>query len=129
MGVVNDAEAEADSEADRGAARVPDHREARDAALDAVEPERLLEGEDEHTAYVDDAVHWTEVYGELLDFKRSLLAVAEDELRSMNHDAESEVKETDLKVLIAEAARFKRRLGFWQERADELKARSVTDSE
>jgi hypothetical protein len=129
MGVVNGAEAGEDSEADRGAARVPDHREARDAALDAVEPERLLEGEDEHTAYVDDAVHWTEVYAELLDFKRSLLAVAEDELRSMNHDAESEVKETDLKVLIAEAARFERRLGFWQERADELKARSVTDSE
>jgi CheY-like chemotaxis protein len=102
---------------------------AHDAALDAVEPERLLEGEDEHTAYVDDAVHWTEVYAELLDFKRSLLAVAEHELRSMNHDAESEVKETDLKVLIAEAARFERRLDFWRVRAGELKARSVTDSE
>ncbi len=129
MGVVNDAGAQEDSGADRGAERVPDHQEAREAALDAVEPERLLEGEDERTAYVDDAVHWTKVYAELLDFKRSLLAVAERQLSSMNDDAESEVKDTDLKVLMAEAARFERRLDFWHERADELKARSVTDSE
>jgi hypothetical protein len=129
MGFVNDAEAQEDSEADHGSARVPDHLEARDAALDAVEPERLLEGEDEHTAYVDDAVHWTKVYTELLDFKRSLLTVAEQELQSMDDDAGSEVKDTDLKVLRAEAARFERRLDFWQERADQLKARSVTDSE
>ena len=47
----------------------------------------------------------------------------------MDDDAESEVKETDLKVLTAEAARFRRRLDFWQKRVDELKARSVTDSE
>jgi hypothetical protein len=129
MGFVNDAEAREDSEADDSAARVPGHLEARDAALDSVEPERLLEGEDEHTAYVDDAVHWTKVYAELLDFKRSLLTVAKQELPSMDDDAGSEVKETDLKVLRAEAARFERRLDFWQERADELKTRSVTDSE
>jgi len=129
MGVVNDAGAQEDSTAEAGAARVPDHQEARDAALDAVEPERLLEGEDERTAYVDDAVHWIKVYAELLDFKRSLLAVAEHELRSMGDDAESEVKDTDLKVLMAEAARFERRLDFWNERADKLKASSVTDSE
>jgi len=128
MGVVN-AGAQGDSEADGGAARVPDHQEALDAALDAVEPERLLEGEDERTAYVDDAVHWTKVYAELLDFKRSLLAVAERQLSSMEDEAESEVKDTDLKVLMAEAARFERRLDFWRERADELKASSVTDSE
>jgi predicted metal-dependent HD superfamily phosphohydrolase len=129
MGSVNEAEALGDSEPDHGAASVPDHQDARDAALDAVEPERLLEGEDEHSAYVDDAVHWTKVYAELLDFKRSLMAVSEHQMQSMGDDAESEVKDTDLKVLRAEAARFERRLNFWQERAAELKARSVTDSE
>lgn len=129
MGAVNDDGAPKDFKADSGTTRHPDHQEARDAALDAVEPERLLEGEDEHTAYVDDAIHWTRVYTELLDFKRSLLAVAEHELRSMHQDAESEVKETDLKVLKAEADRFERRLDFWHDRADTLKARPVTDSE
>ena len=129
MGSVSDSEARVDSEPDRAVARVPDHQEARDAALDAVEPERLLDGEDEHTAYLEDAVHWAKVYTELLDFKRSLMAVSAHELQSMGDAAESEVKDTDLKVLRAEAARFERRLSFWQERADELRARSVTDSE
>ncbi len=108
---------------------VPDHHEAQAAALDAVEPERLLEGEDEHSAYVDDAIHWTKVYGELLDFKRSLLTIAEQRVTSMDDDAGSEVKETDLKVLKAEAARFERRLEFWRERIHAVEASSVTDSE
>ena len=47
----------------------------------------------------------------------------------MGDDAGTEVKDTDLKVLKAEAARFERRLAFWQVRTRELSGRSVTDSE
>ena len=112
--------AEDDTETEPGVDE-PAHAEAQDAALDAVEPARLLEGEDEGTAYVDDAVHWTKVYAELLDFKQSLLTVAERRLSSMDLDAQSEVQETDLKVLQAEAARFERRLEFWQRRERELR--------
>lgn len=108
---------------------VPDREAAQDAALDAVEPERLLAGEDEHSTYVDDAVHWTKVYTELLDFKRSLLTLAEQEVAAMDEDAASEVRETDLKVLRAEAARFQRRLGFWQERTRVLGGQPGTESE
>jgi hypothetical protein len=105
----------------------PAPQEARKAALDAVEPERLLEGEDEDTAYLDDAVHWVKVYGELLDFKRSLLAVAEQRMAVMHEDAGLEVEETDLKVLKAEAARFERRLDFWNERVAGLQPSSGTE--
>jgi hypothetical protein len=100
----------------------PEPLEARQAALEAVEPERLLDGEDEDTTYLDDAVHWAEVYLELLDFKRSLLAVAEEHVALMHDDAGLEVEETDLKVLKAEAARFERRLDFWRGRIVELQA-------
>jgi hypothetical protein len=130
MDVVSESEAEADPDADvRGTTPVPGHQEARDAALDAVEPDRLLEGEDERTEYVDDAVHWTDVYAELLDFKQSLLDLAERQVAALDDAAESEVRDTDLKVLAAEAARFRRRLAFWQRRVEVLDARSVTDSE
>lgn len=105
----------------------PPSREARKAALDAVEPERLLDGEDEGTAYLDDAMHWAKVYVELLDFKRSLLSVAEERMAVMHDDAGSEVEETDLMVLKAEAARFERRLDFWQERIAALQASSGTE--
>jgi hypothetical protein len=128
VGFVNQSDPEA-SEPQRAATPIPAHLEARSAALDAVEPERLLEGEDEDTAYVDDAVHWTKVYTELLDFKRSLLTLAEQRVPSMDDDAGLEVKETDLKVLEAEAFRFERRLEFWQGRVRELEAGAVTDSE
>lgn len=126
MGAVSDSGQE---DADGGSARTPSHAEAQNAALDAVEPERLLEGEDEGTTYLDDALHWTKVYTELLDFKRGLLTVAEQKVTSLDGDAETEVKETDLKVLTAEAARFERRLAFWEARTDQLALRSVTDSE
>ena len=118
-----------DVDADRPTTPIPGEVEAQDAALDAVEPERLLDGEDEQTTYADDAVHWTKVYRELLEFKHSLLNVAEQSVTSMGDDAGSEVRDTDLKVLKAEAARFERRLAFWQLRTNELSGRSVTDSE
>jgi hypothetical protein len=125
---VNQSDAEG-SEADQQATPVPDHHEAQAAALDAVEPERLLDGEDEHTAYIDDAIHWTKVYTELLDFKRSLLTLAEQRVPAMDDDASLEVKETDLKVLKAEAVRFERRLAFWDDRVRALGGDIVTDSE
>jgi hypothetical protein len=118
-----------DVDADHPATPVPGEVEAQNAAMDAVEPERLLDGEDEQTTYADDAVHWTKVYRELLDFKHSLLNVAEQTVVSMGDDAGGEVRDTDLKVLKAEAARFERRLAFWQLRTNELSGRSVTDSE
>ncbi len=118
-----------DAPADHAATPAPGHGEAQDAALDAVEPERLLDGEDEETTYADDAIHWTKVYRELVDFKHSLLNVAEKSVAAMEDDAGSEVKGTDLKVLKAEAARFERRLAFWQVRANQLSGPSVTDSE
>jgi hypothetical protein len=123
---MNESDSE-ESPAGHDATPVPGHQEAREAALDAVQPQRLLEGEDEHTAYIDDAIHWTKVYAELLEFKRSLLGVAEERVPSMDDDASSEVKETDLKVLKAEAVRFEERLAFWQDRVHALG--SVTDSE
>ena len=98
----------------------PDAGEAADAALDAVEPDRLLPGEEEDSVHLDDAVHWTKVYSELLDFKRSLLTVAKDRITSMNDAARTEVEKTDLKILQAEALRLERRQEFWRFRSDTL---------
>lgn len=98
----------------------PDAGEAVNAALDAVEPERLLPGEEEDSVHLDDAVHWTKVYSELLDFKRSLLTVAEDRITSMNDAARTEIEETDLKILQAEAQRLERRQEFWRVRSATL---------
>ena len=96
----------------------PEPEEAADAALDAVQPDRLLPGEDERSVHTDDARHWAKVYSELLEFKRSLLTVTEVRLVTMEGAARAEVEDTDLKVLLAEAERLERRLHYWEARSN-----------
>jgi hypothetical protein len=103
----------------------PDASQAANAALEAIEPDRLLPGEDEDSVHLDDALHWTKVYSELLDFKHSLLTVAEDRITSMHDAARTEVEETDLKILQAEAQRLARRQEFWRVRSATLTDRAM----
>jgi hypothetical protein len=98
--------------------------EEEKAALDQVEPDRLLAGEDEATRHLDDAIHWVKVYSELLEFKRSVLATTQQHVVSMDPDASAEVQQTDLKALHAEALRFERRLVFWRTRTASLQTDS-----
>ncbi len=94
------------------------------AALEQVEPDRLLEGEDENTQHLDDAEHWIKVYAELLEFKRSVLATTEEHVGTMDVDASLEVQKTDLQALHAEALRFERRLVYWRGRVSELREKA-----
>jgi hypothetical protein len=94
------------------------------AALEQVQPDRLLAGEDEGTRHLDDAMHWVKVYSELLEFKRSVLATTEEHVVTMDADASVEVQQTDLKALHAEALRFERRLVYWRIRTAALEADS-----
>jgi hypothetical protein len=95
--------------------------DAPDEAGDkAVDDDRLLEGEDPKTPYLDDATHWVTVYTELLGVKRELVGVTEAQLPEMLVEARREVASTDLVVLEAEMKRFSRRLEFWRQRCLEL---------
>jgi hypothetical protein len=95
------------------------------AALRAVDPDRLLEGEDPRTKYVEDAAHWITVYSELVLFKERLVDTAGEAMRNMTEiHAREEVGKTDLMVLTAERDRLKRRLDYWKERQRELSSRS-----
>jgi hypothetical protein len=116
---------DASADPDGASGDAPDAGEAANAALDAVEPERLLPGEEEDSVHLDDAVHWMKVYSELLDFKRSLLRVAEERLTSMLNAARTEIEETDLKILQAEAERLERRQEFWRARSAALTDRAT----
>jgi hypothetical protein len=91
------------------------------ASAAAVDPDRLLEGEDPTTRYVEDAAHWITVYSELVLFKERLVDTAAEALRNMTEmHARDEVSSTDLVVLTAERDRLRRRLDYWKERQREL---------
>jgi hypothetical protein len=93
---------------------------AEEAAEKAVDDDRLLEGEDPGTSYLEDATHWVTVYEELLAVKRDLIEASEGRLAELGEDARREIARTDLLVLDAEEKRFSRRLAFWRERCVEL---------
>ncbi len=97
-----------------------EHPDDVEAALESVEPDRLLPGEAADTPYLDDALHWVKVYSELVSFKVDILSVTEERMRGMDPDSGAEVAATDFKVLRAEEQRLKRRLAFWRARAAAL---------
>jgi hypothetical protein len=90
--------------------------QAEEAAEKAADADRLLEGEDPQTTYLEDAAHWVTVYSELLAVKRDLVGVSENRLPDLTEEASQEVATTDLVVLDAEMRRFSHRLAFWRER-------------
>lgn len=93
---------------------------AEEAAGKAADEDRLLEGENSHTPYLEDATHWVTVYSELLGVKRDLVGVSESRLPELSAEARQEVASTDLVVLDEEMKRFSRRLSYWRERCVEL---------
>lgn len=86
----------------------------------ALDPDRLLPGEDPRTRNREDARHWVEVYAELRHFKLDLIGQTRSRMDAMNPSSQSEVKDVDLEILLEESARLSRRLEFWRVRLNEL---------
>jgi hypothetical protein len=94
-----------------------EQRRKKRAVEDALDGDRLLQGEDPESPYVEDAQHWAAVYGELLSFKEDLLATARQRLARMSEGtAKKEVTGTDVQILEVERDRLRRRLNFWEAR-------------
>jgi hypothetical protein len=90
------------------------------AAEEAVDADRLLQGEPADSEHEDDARLWIQVYLELIEYKRRLLSTTRETLATMAEGpARREVAETDLVILESEVSRFTRRLEFWKRRLTE----------
>jgi hypothetical protein len=82
-------------------------------------PDRLQPREDPSSMLPADAIHWREVYEELVQFKKTLTAAMEKLGKPLGPDAQAEVSR-DLKALSDEADYLQRRLDFWLAREKEL---------
>lgn len=98
----------------------PGKQEAAEAGGRAGDPERLMSGEDPNSPYLDDAVHWLGVYGELIDFKHELIGITRERVARLTTSAREELTGTDLVLLTAELERLEKRRDFWQGRTEEL---------
>ncbi|MBO0684478.1 MAG: hypothetical protein J2P45_15075 [Candidatus Dormibacteraeota bacterium] len=95
-------------------------KQPQEAAQEAADADRLLQGEPADTVYEDDARLWIQVYLELIEYKRRLLSTTQETLATMPEGpARREVAETDLVILQSEVSRFTRRLEFWKRRLSE----------
>ncbi|MFN2464108.1 MAG: hypothetical protein ABR573_09440 [Candidatus Dormibacteria bacterium] len=95
-------------------------RTPEEAARWAADPSRLMGGEDPQTLRLSDAIHWMEVYEELVTVKDELIATALSRLADLDPEASAEIRGSDMVLLKAERERFIRRLAFWKERHREL---------
>lgn len=95
-----------------------------EVAGDLVDPEHRLPGErdSETSPLLEDALHWQQVYGELLTFKRTLLRTAEVHKDGASAPVVEEVSNDQI-LLRSELARLERRHRFWQDRVHVLQAR------
>ncbi|MBO0685980.1 MAG: hypothetical protein J2P45_22770 [Candidatus Dormibacteraeota bacterium] len=95
-------------------------KEPQEAAEEATDADRLLQGEPVESMYEEDARVWIQVYLELIEYKRRLLSTTQETLATMPEGpARREVAETDLVILQSEVTRFTRRLEFWKRRLSE----------
>ncbi len=83
------------------------------------DPEMLLPGEDPTSGEIRDAIHWSQVYGELIGMTSALLERAEPTVRDMDDHAAAEARGTQ-RVLRAQRQQYQARYGFWRDRATAL---------
>lgn len=95
----------------------PGHETLARRALDR---HRLLEGENVDTMDVEDADRWSAVYGELIQFKYSLLAQMRKGLQGLPVEAASEIRTVDMAIVRQQLERYEACRAFWGQRRENL---------
>ena len=76
-------------------------------------------------ATLEQALYWRQVYTEILAMEEKVLAKIR-ELMALQSDAgRLEVELTNVPVVVAQAEKFRQRLGYWDARIDELRAETA----
>jgi hypothetical protein len=74
-----------------------------------------MEGEaDLATATLEQALFWRNIYSEILAMEESVLARIRQLMAAQSPEARREVELTNVPVVVAQAERFRSRLGFWE---------------
>ena len=80
-----------------------------------------MEGEDDpRSASLEQAHYWRQIYTELLAMEEQVMDRIQALMAKQSPRARREVELTNVPVVAAQAERFRRRLGFWNARMEEL---------
>ena len=82
---------------------------------------QAMDGEaDPKSASMEQALFWRQIYQEILAMEEKVLKRIQDLMAKQSPEARREVELTNVPVVVAQAERFRQRLGFWTARVLEL---------
>ncbi|MHB8588394.1 MAG: hypothetical protein ACYDA0_06030 [Candidatus Dormibacteraceae bacterium] len=94
-----------------------------DAAVRGGDWTRGMEGEGvPGHATMEQALYWRQIYTEILGMEENVLKRIGQLMSTQSREAQREVELTDVPVVVAQAERFRQRLGYWEARVHELNA-------
>lgn len=95
-----------------------------DAAVRGGDWSQPMDGEGApEDASVEQAIFWSRIYREILTMEESVLARIRELMAKQSTQARREVELTNVPVVVAQAERFRQRLGYWEARVRELDGR------
>jgi hypothetical protein len=75
------------------------------------------------TSTLESALYWRQVYSEMLEMEEKVLARIDLLMDTQSEEVKREVELTNVPVVVAQADRFRERLGYWEARVTELDIR------
>jgi hypothetical protein len=78
-------------------------------------------------ATLEHAIYWRQIYFEILAMEEKVLARIRQLMTTQSEEGRREVELTNVPVVVAQAERFRQRLGYWDERVKELGGSSNHD--
>jgi len=76
-------------------------------------------------ATIEQAVYWKQTYTEILAMEEKVLARILQLMETQSATARREVELTNVPVVVAQAERFRQRLGYWDDRVQHLNAKAL----
>src|ERR1700680_1167799 len=71
-------------------------------------------------ATMEQALYWRQIYTEILAMEEKVLKRIRELMAEQSDEARREVELTNVPVVVAQAERFRQRLGYWDARVHEL---------
>ena len=71
-------------------------------------------------ATMEQALFWRQIYTEILGMEEKVLKRIGQLMSTQSREAQREVELTNVPVVVAQAERFRQRLGYWETRVHEL---------
>jgi hypothetical protein len=78
-------------------------------------------------ATIKQALYWREIYGEILAMEEKVLVRIRQLMLTQSDEGRREVELTNVPVVVAQAERFRQRLGYWEARITELDGLAAPD--